>query len=223
MLGFIDTTILIICSVRVSGGVLFSGCSEKVLNLHTVFSVPVSYSDSPHESCCKMLHVVSNKIKRDAESVNVERTLIMIKPDGVQRGLIGEVIRRFEQKGFKMVAMKMAHASQKLLEDHYADHRDKDFYDDLIGYVSSGPVVPMVWEGIGAVKSCRKMIGATNPSDASRGTIRGDLAVASVRNLIHGSHSVESANREIDLWFGPKELVRWKRSDRHWIDGNTDS
>ena len=126
----------------------------------------------------------------------------MVKPDGVQRGLVGRILIRFEQKGFKMVAMKTEEPSRALLEEHYADLKGKKFFPGLIEYMLSGPVVCMVWEGDNAVKTGRVMLGATNPVDSQPGTIRGDLCIDVGRNICHGSDSVESANREIALWFG---------------------
>uniref|UniRef100_A0A3B3ZQS8 Nucleoside diphosphate kinase n=1 Tax=Periophthalmus magnuspinnatus TaxID=409849 RepID=A0A3B3ZQS8_9GOBI len=146
-----------------------------------------------------------------------ERTFIAIKPDGVQRGLIGEVIKRFEQKGFKLVGMKMLQASQELLHNHYADLSTKGFFPSLIAYMSSGPVVAMVWEGKGVVKTGRVMLGATNPADSAPGTIRGDYCIHVGKNVIHGSDSVESAEQEISLWFQPSELVSYKSCAFNWL------
>ncbi|XP_012165120.1 nucleoside diphosphate kinase [Bombus affinis] len=141
---------------------------------------------------------------------NKERTFLMVKPDGVQRGLIGKIIQRFEDRGFKLVAMKMIQANEDLLKKHYADLASKPFFPGLIKYMSSGPVVPMVWEGLNIVKTGRVMLGQTNPADSSPGTIRGDYCIHVGRNVIHGSDSVESANKEIKLWFGEeKEVIDW--------------
>jgi len=125
----------------------------------------------------------------------------MVKPDGVQRGLVGEILSRFEKRGFKLVALKLATPSKEHLEKHYADLSDKAFFPGLIQYMLSGPVVAMVWEGLDAVKTGRVMLGATNPLASAPGTIRGDYALAVGRNICHGSDSVESANKEIGLWF----------------------
>ncbi|XP_012237430.1 nucleoside diphosphate kinase [Bombus impatiens] len=141
---------------------------------------------------------------------NKERTFLMVKPDGVQRGLIGKIIQRFEDRGFKLVAMKMIQPNEDLLKKHYADLASKPFFPGLIKYMSSGPVVPMVWEGLNIVKTGRVMLGQTNPADSAPGTIRGDYCIHVGRNIIHGSDSVESANREIKLWFGEeKEVIDW--------------
>jgi len=148
---------------------------------------------------------------------NTERTFIMIKPDGVHRGLVGEIIKRFEQKGFKLVAMKYMQASVAHLEKHYADLSKKPFFAGLVQYMASGPVVAMVWEGLNAVKTGRVMLGETNPADSKPGTIRGDFCVQVGRNICHGSDAVESANHEIALWFKPEELVEWTPSQNGWV------
>merc|ERR1711931_98280 len=142
---------------------------------------------------------------------NRERTFIMLKPDAVQRGLVGEIIKRFEQKGFKLVAMKMMHASEELLKEHYADLSSKAFFPGLVKYMASGPVVPMVWEGLNVVKTGRVMLGETNPKDSKPGTIRGDFAIQVGRNICHGSDAVESAEKEIKLWFpGEGDIMDYK-------------
>ncbi|KAJ8363630.1 hypothetical protein SKAU_G00124610 [Synaphobranchus kaupii] len=148
-----------------------------------------------------------------------ERTFIAIKPDGVQRRLVGEIIQRFEQKGFKLVGMKFLHASEELLKEHYSDLKDQPFYAGLIDYMHSGPVVAMVWEGLNVVKTGRVMLGETDPADSKPGTIRGDFCIKSTRNIIHGSDSVESANTEIDLWFQPEELVSYQNCTDDCIYG----
>eukprot|EP00088_Acartia_fossae_P008971 TRINITY_DN14325_c0_g1_i1.p1 TRINITY_DN14325_c0_g1~~TRINITY_DN14325_c0_g1_i1.p1 ORF type:complete len:152 (+),score=55.55 TRINITY_DN14325_c0_g1_i1:48-503(+) len=146
-----------------------------------------------------------------------ERTFIMIKPDGVQRGIVGEIIKRFEAKGFKLVAMKLMQASDELLKNHYADLSSKGFFAGLIKYMASGPVCAMVWEGLNAVKTGRVMLGATNPADSAPGTIRGDLCIHVGRNICHGSDAVESANKEIALWFKPEELCAYDSCQKDWI------
>merc|ERR1712190_55286 len=148
---------------------------------------------------------------------NRERTFIMLKPDAVQRGLVGEIIKRFEQKGFKLVAMKMMHASEELLKEHYADLSSKAFFPGLVKYMGSGPVVPMVWEGLNVVKTGRVMLGETNPKDSLPGTIRGDFCIQVGRNICHGSDAVESAKKEIDLWFKPEELTRYDPVASSWV------
>ena len=146
-----------------------------------------------------------------------ERTFIMIKPDGVQRGLIGTIMQRFEQKGFKLVAMKLAAPGREHFEQHYSDLSSKGFFKGLIDYASSGPVCAMVWEGDNSVLTGRKMLGATKPADSEPGTIRGDLCIDVGRNIIHGSDSVESANKEIALWFKDEELLSWTSHSQSWI------
>ena len=142
----------------------------------------------------------------------------MIKPDGVQRGLIGEIISRLERKGLKIVAMKMLSVSKDLAERHYAEHREKPFFQSLVDYITSGPVVAMVVEGKNAVKVVRTLVGATNPQEALPGTIRGDFGMDIGRNVIHASDSLESAEREISLFFKPEEIVEYKRIDEDWLD-----
>ncbi|EPQ10269.1 Nucleoside diphosphate kinase, mitochondrial [Myotis brandtii] len=138
-----------------------------------------------------------------------ERTLVAVKPDGVQRRLVGDVIRRFERRGFKLVGMKMIQAPESILAEHYHDLQRKPFYPALISYMSSGPVVAMVWEGPNVVCTSRAMIGHTDSAEAAPGTIRGDFSFHISRNIIHASDSVEGAQREIQLWFQSNELVDW--------------
>ncbi len=151
--------------------------------------------------------------------MGVERTFVLIKPDGVQRGLSGEILGRFEGKGLKLVAAKMVHVSEGLAKEYYAEHVGKDFFSSLVDYVTSGPAVAMVLEGEGAVASVRAIIGATDPSKARPGTIRGDLGLDISRNLIHGADSLESAVREISLFFTPEEIQSYTRSDEAWLTG----
>ncbi|CAM9644487.1 unnamed protein product [Ectocarpus fasciculatus] len=146
----------------------------------------------------------------------MERTYIMVKPDGVQRGLVGEIIKRFEQKGFKMVGLKLFTPTRELLEAHYEDLSSKGFFAGLINYMNSGPVCCMAWEGQNAVKTGRVMLGATKPSDSAPGTIRGDFAIDVGRNICHGSDSVESAEREIAMWF-PEGLNTWESHSRSQV------
>jgi nucleoside-diphosphate kinase len=141
----------------------------------------------------------------------------MIKPDGVQRNLVGEIIARFEQKGLKIVALKMLQISRELAERHYGEHKGKPFFEPLVAYITSGPVVAMVLEGKDAVSTVRDMMGATNPLKAAPGTIRGTYGMDIGRNVVHGSDSVESANREIGLFFTPEEIVEYQRAVDSWI------
>lgn len=131
----------------------------------------------------------------------------MVKPDGVQRGLIGKIIKRFEAKNFKLIALKMVWPSRQLVEQHYAHLSDRPFFKNLVEKISSSPVIASVWEGLNVVKISRQMIGATNPADALPGTIRGDFCIEADRNIIHGSDAIDSANKEIALWFSENELV----------------
>ncbi|MEG4393499.1 nucleoside-diphosphate kinase [Microcoleus sp. F10-C6] len=147
----------------------------------------------------------------------MERTFLAIKPDGVQRGLVGEIIGRFEAKGFTLVGMKLMTASRELAEQHYGVHKERPFFAGLVDFITSGPLVAMVWEGDGVVASARKIIGATNPLNSEPGTIRGDLAVNVGRNIIHGSDAVETANEEIRLWFKEEELSSWTPCLTPWI------
>ncbi|XP_063170927.1 nucleoside diphosphate kinase 3 [Candoia aspera] len=146
-----------------------------------------------------------------------ERTFLAIKPDGVQRHLVGEIIRRFEKKGFKLVAMKLMQASEELLKEHYISLHERPFFSRLVKFMSSGPIVAMVWQGQEVVKTARMMIGETDPADSKPGTIRGDFCIEVDKNVVHGSDSVESAQREIALWFHSDELICWKDSMEHWI------
>ncbi len=146
-----------------------------------------------------------------------EQTFIMVKPDGVQRGLIAEVISRYEKRGYKMVAMKFCKPPTSLFEEHYKEHVGKGFFKPLIEYITSGPVCAMVWEGKDVVNQGRKINGATNPLKAEMGTIRGDFALDMGRNIVHGSDSVESAKREISLWFKKEEMVSWSMENYKWI------
>jgi nucleoside-diphosphate kinase len=147
----------------------------------------------------------------------VERTLIIVKPDAVQRGLTGEIVRRFENRGLRIVGMKFIHMSRELAGRHYAIHLGKPFYEGLINYITSAPVVVIVLEGTQAVTIARNTIGATRPSEAAAGTIRGDLGLEVGRNLVHGSDSVENAEKEVSLFFSPEELVDWARDTDRWI------
>ncbi len=147
----------------------------------------------------------------------MERTFIMIKPDGVQRNLVGEIIRRFESKGFTLVGLKMLSVSRELAQKHYDVHRERPFFKGLVEFIISSPVVAMVWEGDGVIASARKIIGATNPLNSEPGTIRGDYGITVGRNLIHGSDALETAQTEISLWFTPEELLSWELVTKPWL------
>ena len=147
----------------------------------------------------------------------MERTLVLVKPDGVQRGLIGEVIIRLERRGLRLIAGKFLQVSQELAETHYAIHTGKPFYNGLIEYITSAPVMAMVWGGSNAVAAVRQTMGATRPTEAAPGSVRHDFALEIGRNLTHASDTVENSEKEISLWFKPSELVDWKRETDRWI------
>ena len=147
----------------------------------------------------------------------MERTLVLIKPDGVQRGLVAEIIGRFERRGLKLAGMKFLQMSHELAGEHYAVHRERPFYQSLVEYITSGPVVAMVWEGQDAIAAARATMGATRPVEAAPGTIRGDLAMEIGRNLVHGSDSPENGEKEVALFFNDDELVNWERHTDRWI------
>jgi nucleoside-diphosphate kinase len=149
--------------------------------------------------------------------VAVERTLVIVKPDGVQRGLVGEVLQRLERRGLKIVALDLRTIDAGVAAQHYGEHRGKPFYEGLIDYITSGPSVLMVLEGPNAVAVVRATMGKTNPVDAAPGTIRGDLGLMTGRNLVHGSDAVESAQREVALFFGDRDLPSWQRDADAWI------
>lgn len=141
----------------------------------------------------------------------------MVKPDGVQRNLVGEVIRRFEAKGFTLIGLKLMKVSRELAEKHYDIHKERPFFENLVNFICSAPVVATVWQGDGVVAAARTIIGATNPLSAPPGTIRGDFGISIGRNLIHGSDAVETAEREINLWFTSEELVSWEPTLSTWL------
>ncbi len=147
----------------------------------------------------------------------MERTLVLVKPDGVQRGLIGEITGRLERRGLKLVGLKLMQVDEGLAHQHYGEHVDRPFFAGLVSFISSGPVVAMAWEANNAVEIVRSTMGVTNPASAAPGTIRGDLGVDIGRNLIHGSDSPESAVRELSLFFNPEELLSYGRSNDSWI------
>jgi len=158
----------------------------------------------------------TNNMASSSADPKAERTFIAVKPDGVQRGLVGEIIKRFEQRGYKMVAGKLMWASKELLEKHYEDLKELPFFPGLVTYMNSGPVFAMVWEGKFVVKMGRKMLGATKPQESEPGTIRGDFCIDVGRNICHGSDSVDSANKEIELWFG-KDLQEYTSVAAPWV------
>ncbi|MFB5661670.1 nucleoside-diphosphate kinase [Alteribacillus sp. HJP-4] len=147
----------------------------------------------------------------------MEKTFIMVKPDGVQRNLIGEIVARFEKKGFQLGGAKLMNISEDLAKEHYGEHKERPFFGELVQFITSGPVFAMVWEGENVIKEARKMMGSTKPSDASPGTIRGDFGIQVGMNIIHGSDSPESAEREIGIFFKSEELVTYKKTIAEWI------
>jgi nucleoside-diphosphate kinase len=153
----------------------------------------------------------------ETEDSCMERTFLMVKPDGVQRGLIGEIVSRFEKKGFKLIAAKLMTVSRELAEVHYAEHREKPFFEELVGFITSGPVFAMIWEGENVISVARQMMGKTNPADAAPGTIRGDYGISVGMNIIHGSDSPESAEREIKLWFREQDQISYEKTIDRWI------
>ena len=150
-------------------------------------------------------------------AMDVQRTLIIVKPDGVQRGLVSEILGRFERRGMKLVGLKLIHIDRPLAEEHYAVHKGKFFYEDLVGYITSSPVVVGVLEAPNAIEVVRAMIGKTRPHEAASGTIRGDLALAGLRNLVHASDAQETAASEIALYFEDGELLSYEREIDRWI------
>jgi nucleoside-diphosphate kinase len=146
-----------------------------------------------------------------------ERTFFMIKPDGIQRGLIGDVVQRIERKGYKISAMKMLKISREMAEEHYAEHIGKPFFSDLVGFITSGPVVAMVVEGENVINGVRTMMGKTDPKTSDPGTIRGDFGIHLSRNVVHGSDSPGSSDREISIFFQMEELMDFARIDEDWL------
>lgn len=147
----------------------------------------------------------------------MEQTFLMVKPDGVQRNLVGEIVHRFERKGFKLAGAKLMMVSEGLAQEHYAEHKERPFFGELVEFITSGPVFAMVWEGENVIVTARDMMGKTNPQEAVSGTVRGDYGVTVGKNIIHGSDSSESAEREINLFFNKEELVSYTKQDSSWI------
>ncbi len=148
----------------------------------------------------------------------MEKTFLMVKPDGVQRNLIGEIVSRFEKKGFQLVGAKLMQIPTELAEQHYGEHKERPFFGELVDFITSGPVFAMVWEGENVISTARLMMGATNPKESAPGTIRGDFAVTVGKNIIHGSDAPESAEREIGLFFKQEELVSYSKDANKWIN-----
>ncbi len=141
----------------------------------------------------------------------------MIKPDGVQRNLIGDIVSRFEKKGFQLVGAKLMAVSEELAQEHYGEHKERPFFGELVDFITSGPVFAMVWEGENVISTARTLVGATNPAESAPGTIRGDFGVTVAKNIIHGSDSPESAEREINLWSKEDELTTYEKTTATWI------
>jgi nucleoside-diphosphate kinase len=156
-------------------------------------------------------------VKSSQEKFTLEQTLVLVKPDGVQRGLIGEVISRLERRGLRLVGAKFLQVSQELAETHYAIHQGKPFYNGLIRYITSSPVMAMVWEGPNAIAAVRQTMGSTRPTEAAPGSLRHDFALEVGRNLTHASDSVENGGKEVALWFQPSECVEWERAVDPWV------
>jgi len=164
-----------------------------------------------------LLAVILKQGKAGPRDMGDERTFIAVKPDGVQRGLVGEIMARFEKRGYKLVAAKLCMPGKAHLEKHYSDLSSKPFFAGLVSYMNSGPIFAMVWEGKDVVRMGRKMLGATNPLDSEPGTIRGDFCIEVGRNVCHGSDAVESAKKEIDLWFKKEELNEYTAHNKPWV------
>lgn len=146
-----------------------------------------------------------------------ERTLILVKPDGVQRRLVGEIIGRFEKKGLRMAGLKLMHLSEEKAKEHYGEHAEKPFFGELVSFITSSPLVAMAWEGPGAIQHCRNLMGATRPNESTPGSIRGDFAVETGMNIVHGSDSPESAARELKIFFEDRELIDFDGVDQKWV------
>ncbi|MCM2590655.1 nucleoside-diphosphate kinase [Rossellomorea marisflavi] len=147
----------------------------------------------------------------------MEKTFLMVKPDGVQRGLIGDIVARFEKKGFQLAGAKLMNVSEELAKEHYGEHKERPFFGELVDFIISGPVFAMVWQGENVITTARGMMGATNPKDANLGTIRGDFGLTVGKNIIHGSDSSESAIREIGLFFKEEELLEYSKLMNEWV------
>ncbi|WP_174613604.1 nucleoside-diphosphate kinase [Virgibacillus ihumii] len=147
----------------------------------------------------------------------MEKTFLMVKPDGVQRNLVGEIVNRFERKGFKLAGAKLMQITDDLAQNHYGEHKERPFFGELVNFITSGPVFAMVWEGENVITTARDMMGKTNPLEASAGTIRGDYGMTVGKNVIHGSDSPESAEREIGLFFNENDVLSYSKQDSEWI------
>jgi len=211
-----SATVAAVRQASTSTGSRVAGSNFRTL-LPWAVGVGAASAFAAHQAFQNPIHA-EKKANAGVLGTNTERSFIMIKPDGVQRALIAEIISRFENKGFKLVALKMITPSKELAAKHYDDLKTKPFFKGLVEYMSCGtPVIAMVWEGRGVIKTGRVLLGATNPNDSAPGTIRGDLAISIGRNIIHGSDSFESASDEIALWFTDSEINDWKQTMFSWI------
>lgn len=147
----------------------------------------------------------------------MERTFLMVKPDGVQRNLVGDIVAKFEKKGYQLVGAKMMLINRELAEKHYGEHKERPFFEELVGFITSGPVFAMVWEGENVISVARSMMGSTNPQQADIGTVRGDYGITISMNVIHGSDTHTNAEREINLFFDEKELITYKKEINYWV------
>ncbi|CAJ1937268.1 unnamed protein product [Sphenostylis stenocarpa] len=207
---------------RAVGAAAGVSLSSKVPLLSTIYKKGGSESESASSWISGLLAIPAAVYlcqNQEVQAAELERTFIAIKPDGVQRGLISEIISRFERKGYKLVGIKVVIPSKEFAKKHYHDLQERPFFDGLCDFLSSGPVIAMVWEGQGVISYGRKLIGATDPQKSEPGTIRGDLAVVVGRNIIHGSDGPETAKDEIKLWFKPEELVSFSSNAEKWIYG----
>jgi nucleoside-diphosphate kinase len=202
--------------------VTFHGVKSRVAsNIRT--RLVAEYRNSHARGGEKSPYLVSLQIlptlfdKQRTTTMGMEQTLIILKPDAVQRGIMGKIITRFEEKGLKVVGAKFMQISQELASSHYADHKEKPFYPSLVSFMTSSPVLVMALEGVGAIAMCRSMMGATFGSQAAAGTIRGDFGVSNSFNLIHGSDSPEAATKELGLFFSDGEVISWNRANENWV------
>nr|XP_057904200.1 nucleoside diphosphate kinase A-like isoform X1 [Doryrhamphus excisus] len=199
------------CPGPVLPNILRKGYEEEICCLVNVIFYPDTVQQK-NRMCSQ--HDFPDKAPSTA---NMERTFIAVKPDGVQRGLCGDIIKRFEQRGFRLVAAKFMQASEEQMKTHYLDLKDMPFYAGLCKYMSSGPILAMVWEGRSIVKLARMMLGETNPADSKPGSIRGDLCIDIGRNIIHGSDTLDNAKREVNLWFKAEEMVDYAPCAQAWL------
>jgi len=202
-----------------AGATSTSALSSRALLLSaTVGIASYAWLQQPEQNGCA--HLASRVPSYGVPGTAQERSFIAIKPDGVQRAQIGEIIRRFEAKGFHLVGMKLLQPTPQMAAEHYDDLKAKPFFRSLVAFFSSGPIVAMVWQGKDVIKTGRVMLGATNPAASALGTIRGDLAVEMGRNICHGSDGPEGAKHEIEFWFKDSEIVDWTPELRRWVYEN---